>query len=90
MEWTAQFDILSGGEARQSIQRKLLVVRDMQRHREHDLDEPLALDRQARQARQVEDQMSRGADVAAARLHGWFRLRSPGGPRTSAWRRCAR
>ncbi len=75
VEWTAQFDILSGGEARQAIQRKLLVVRDMQRHyREHDLDEPLALDRQARQARQVEDQMSRGVDVAAARLHGWFRL----------------
>lgn len=75
VEWTAQFDILSGGEARQAIQRKLLVVRDMQRHyREHDLDEPLALDRQARQARQVEDQMSRGIDVAAARLHGWFRL----------------
>ena len=75
VEWTAQFDILSGGDARRTIQRKLLVVRDMQRHyREHDLDEPLALDRQARHARQVEDQMSRGADVAAARLHGWFRL----------------
>ena len=41
---------------------------------EHDLDEPLALDRQARQAREVEDQMSRGVDVAAARIHGWFRL----------------
>jgi hypothetical protein len=75
VEWSAQLDVLSGGEARQAIQRKLLVVRDMQRHyREHDLDEPLALDRQARQARQVEDQMSRGVDVAAARLHGWFRL----------------
>ena len=75
VEWTAQFDILSGGEARQAIQRKLLAVRDMQRHYlEHDLDEPLALDRQARQARQVEDQMSRGVEVAAARLHGWFRL----------------
>ena len=70
-----QFDVLSGGEARQAIQRKLLVVRDMQRHyAEHDLDEPLALDRQARQAREVEDQMTRGVDVAAARVHGWFRL----------------
>jgi len=75
VEWSAQFDVLSGGEARQQIQRKLLVVRDMQRHyQEHDLDEPLALDRQAAQARQVEDQMSRGVDVAAARVHGWFRL----------------
>ena len=75
VEWSAQFDVLSGGEARQSIQRKLLVVRDMQRHyAEHDLDEPLVLDRQAAHARQVEDQMSRGADVSAARVHGWFRL----------------
>ena len=75
VEWSAQFDVLTGGEARQAIQRKLLVVRDMQRHyREHDLDEPLSLDRQATQARQVEDQMSRGVDVAAARVHGWFRL----------------
>jgi hypothetical protein len=75
VEWSARFDVLSGGEARQAIQRKLLVVRDMQRHyHEHDLDEPLALDRQARHAREVEDQMSRGVDVAAARVHGWFRL----------------
>ncbi len=75
VEWSAHFDVLSGGEARKTIQRKLLVVRDMQRHyHEHDLDEPLTLDRQAAQARMVEDQMSRGADVASARAHGWFRL----------------
>ncbi|NUR09520.1 MAG: hypothetical protein HOQ45_21255 [Nocardioidaceae bacterium] len=75
VEWSAQLDVLSGVDARKAIQRKLLVVRDMQRHyREHDLDEPLALDRQASQARQVEDQMSRGVEVAAARVHGWFRL----------------
>ncbi|MDQ4007540.1 MAG: ATP-binding protein [Actinomycetota bacterium] len=75
VEWTAQMDVLSGGEARQAIQRRLLVVRDMQRHYgEHGLDEPLVLDRQARQARLVEDEMTRGADLAAARLHGWFRL----------------
>jgi hypothetical protein len=75
VEWSATFDVLSGVDARKSIQRKLLVVRDMQRHyAEHDLDEPLALDRQARQARQVEDQMSRGVEVAAARVHGWFRV----------------
>lgn len=75
VEWSCQFDILSGGDAKQAIQRKLLVVRDMQRHyAEHELDEPLALDRQARQAREVEDQMTRGVDVVAARVHGWFRL----------------
>lgn len=75
VEWSAQFDVLSGVEARRSIQHKLLVVRDMQRHfAEHDLDEPLALERQARHAREVEDQMTRGVDVAATRIHGWFRI----------------
>ncbi|MFC5175628.1 ATP-binding protein [Nocardioides taihuensis] len=75
VEWSCQFDVLSGVDARKAIQKKLLVVRDMQRHfAEHDLDEPLALDRQARHAREVEDQMTRGVDVASARVHGWFRL----------------
>lgn len=75
VEWSCRMDILSGGDAKKAIQHKLLVVRDMQRHyAEHDLDEPLALGRQATQAREVEDQMSRGVDVAAARVHGWFRL----------------
>ncbi|GAB3785517.1 ATP-binding protein [Nocardioides ungokensis] len=75
VEWSCQFDVLSGVDARKAIQRKLLVVRDMQRHfAEHDLDEPLALDRQARQAREVEDEMTRGVDVAATRIHGWFRV----------------
>jgi hypothetical protein len=75
VEWSCQFDVLSGADARRAVQRKLLVVRDMQRHYgEHDLDEPLALDRQARQAREIEDQMTRGAEVAAARIHGWFRV----------------
>ena len=88
VEWSCQFDVLSGVDARRAIQRKLLVVRDMQRHySEHDLDEPLALDRQARQAREVEDQMSRGAEVAAARVHGWFRLAVAGDSETECLER---
>jgi hypothetical protein len=75
VEWSVRVDVLSGAEAQQAIQRKLLVVRDMQRHyREHDLDEPLALERQARHARVVEDEMTQGADVVANRVHGWFRV----------------
>jgi hypothetical protein len=40
----------------------------------HDLDEPLALERQARQARAIEDQMTTGNQTTAARVHGWYRL----------------
>jgi hypothetical protein len=75
VEWSSRVDVLTGPEAQQAIQRKLLVVRDMQRHyHEHDLDEPLMLERQARHARVVEDEMTQGADVVANRVHGWHRV----------------
>lgn len=75
VEISCRLDVFSGADARKAIQRKLLVVRDMQRHfNEHDLDEPLALGRQAQQAREVEDQMTRGVDVTSTRVHGWFRI----------------
>ncbi len=75
VEWSVRVDVLAGAEAQEAIQRRLLVVRDMQRHyAEHDLDEPLALERQASHAKLVEDEMTQGADVLAHRVHGWFRI----------------
>ena len=75
VEWSIRLDVLDGQQALDAVARKLLVVRDMQRHyREHDLDEPLALERQARQAREMQDAMSSGGDVAGTRVHGWFRM----------------
>lgn len=75
VEWSVRLDVLDGAAAAQAVQRKLMVIRDMQRHyREHELDEPLALERQASQARSIEDQMATGGDLASTRVHGWFRL----------------
>lgn len=75
VEWSVRLDVLDGDQALDAVQRKLLVVRDMQRHyREHDLDEPLALERQARQARSIEDEMTTGNEVTGTRVHGWFRV----------------
>jgi hypothetical protein len=75
VEWSVRLDILDGDQALDAVQRKLLIVRDMQRHyRDHDLDEPLALERQARQARAIEDEMTTGDDTAGTRVHGWFRI----------------
>ena len=75
VEWSVRLDVLDGETALNSVQRKLLVVRDMQRHYQaHDLDEPLALERQARQARAIEDEMTAGGDVVGTRVHGWFRV----------------
>ncbi len=75
VEWSIRLDVLDGEQALDAVQRKLLIVRDMQKHyRDHDLDEPLALERQARQARVIEDQMTTGGDTAGTRVHGWFRI----------------
>jgi AAA-like domain len=75
VEWSVRMDVLDGEQALDAVQRKLLIVRDMQRHyRDHDLDEPLALERQARQARAIEDEMTTGSEVTGTRVHGWFRI----------------
>ena len=75
VEWSVRMDVLDGDQALDAVQRKLLIVRDMQRHyRDHDLDEPLALERQARQARAIEDEMTTGSEVTGTRVHGWFRM----------------
>jgi hypothetical protein len=75
VEWSIRLDVLDGQQALDAVARKLLVVRDMQRHyHEHDLDEPLALERQARQAREMQDDMISGGDVTSTRVHGWFRM----------------
>lgn len=75
VEWSIRLDVLDGEQALDAVQRKLLIVRDMQRHyRDHDLDEPLALERQARQARSIEDEMTTGGDTTGTRVHGWFRI----------------
>jgi hypothetical protein len=75
VEWSIRLDVLDGQQALDAVQRKLLVVRDMQRHyRDHDLDAPLALERQAQQARSIEDEMTAGGDMVGTRVHGWFRL----------------
>lgn len=75
VEWSMNLTVLDGDQAKKAVQRKLLVIRDMQKHyAEHGLDEPLALERQVEQARQVEDEMTTGRDVQATRVHGWYRV----------------
>jgi AAA-like domain len=75
VEWSSTFDVVSGERARGEINRKLLIIRDMQRHHhEHDVDEPLDLQRKAERAKRVEDEMTEGDTVQAARTHGWHRI----------------
>jgi hypothetical protein len=88
VEWSIRLEVLDGEQALDAVQRKLLIVRDMQRHyRDHDLDEPLALERQARQARSIEDEMTTGGDTTGTRVHGWFRVAVSGATQEEALER---
>jgi hypothetical protein len=76
VEWSIRQEVLDGEAATKAVQHKLLIVRDMQRHyHDHDLDEPLALERQAR-AGPLRLRMRRrpALTLKAARVHGWYRL----------------
>jgi hypothetical protein len=75
VEWSGRVRVLSGDEAKGNIDRYLLRIRDVQHsHLEHDLDEPLALERGVSRAKQVEDEMATGDDLTATRVHGWWRI----------------
>jgi hypothetical protein len=88
VEISARLQILSGPEARSSVQHSLYVIRDMvEHHGEHKEPVPLALDRQARQAQEIEDAMSRGAGAASARAHGWYRFAVSGATEAEALQR---
>jgi len=75
VEWVANFSIMKGADAKRDVQQKLRIVRDMQQHYdEHDVDEPIVLERQAAHAKQIEDEMTQGGNIIASRAHGYIRL----------------
>lgn len=75
VEWSIRLDVLDGEQAKGDVQKRLLRIRNQQGHYgRHGLDEPLALERQAKQAKSIEDEMSHGGDVRGSRVHGWFRV----------------
>lgn len=75
VEWIGTFDLIPGVEARQKVNRRLRRIRDQQGHyRAHGEEVPLDLDRKGDHALLIEDQMTDGNEVIAARAYGWARI----------------
>lgn len=90
VEISARVRILSGVDARSSVQKSLYVIRDMEdHHAEHREPVPLALARQSAQAQEIEDEMARGSGAVSARAHGWYRFAVSGATEDEALE-CAR
>jgi len=75
MELSSRVDVLGPGDALRSLQHKLLTIRSQQRdYHEHEMDPPAELERLARRAIEIEDEMATGLDLDATRVHGWHRI----------------
>lgn len=75
VEVSVRAEILSGQDAAAEVEAKLRAIRDQQEHyREHNLDEPNQLERQAQIAKQIEDDMENGSATVATRVHAHVRF----------------
>ncbi|HIV57298.1 MAG TPA: ATP-binding protein, partial [Candidatus Stackebrandtia faecavium] len=75
MEISSRLDVLGPGEAFRNLEHRLRMIRSQQHdYDEHSMDAPPELERLAKRALVVGDEMTTGMATDAARVHGWHRL----------------
>ncbi len=75
VEWSSRVMVLGPDASRGSLNHRLLLIRSQQKdYADHQLDEPLHLERLAARATIVGDEIDTGLPVTATRVHGWHRL----------------
>lgn len=75
VEWSIRLRVDEPEKVAKKVRSKLQLARNTQRHyREHDMDDPQVLERQAEHAKAVEEQVVSGSPAEACRTTGWFRL----------------
>ncbi len=75
VEWSMRFRVRSGKAVADETNRKFLAIRDMIRqYARHDIEPPASLPHKAAHAVRIQDEVTEGHPVMAARVHGWFRL----------------
>jgi len=76
VEWSSRVDIVGpAATARGKLEQKLRMIRWQQRdYADHNLPEPLELERLAQRATEVGDQIDTGMPEEASRAHGWHRM----------------
>nr|WP_157034897.1 ATP-binding protein [Actinocatenispora sera] len=82
MEISSHVDVLGPGDTFRNLEHRLRMIRSQQSdYVEHGMDVPPELERLARRALVVGDDMTTGLPLDASRVHGWHRIAIGGSTR---------
>jgi len=91
MELSSRIDILGPTDSFRNLEHRLRMIRSQQLdYAEHGIDAPPELERLAKRALHIGDEMTTGLPVESARAHGWHRIAVGGRSREECLERARR
>ncbi|GGK11931.1 ATPase [Pilimelia terevasa] len=91
MELSSRIDILGPNDSFKNLEHRLRMIRSQQQdYAEHGIDAPPELERLAKRALHIGDDMTTGLPVESARAHGWHRIAVGGRSREECLERARR
>lgn len=91
MELSSRVDLLGPGDSFRNLEHRLRMIRSQQLdYAQHGIDAPPELERLARRALMIGDEMTTGLPVESARAHGWHRIAVGGRTREECLERARR
>ncbi|MEJ3742176.1 ATP-binding protein [Actinomycetes bacterium KLBMP 9797] len=91
MELSSRVDVLGSGDSFRNLEHRLRMIRSQQLdYAEHGIDAPPELERLAKRALVIGDEMTTGLPVESARAHGWHRIAVGGRTREECLERARR
>ncbi|WP_157437328.1 ATP-binding protein [Actinoplanes subtropicus] len=91
MELSSRLDILGSNSSFKNLEHRLRMIRSQQLdYAEHGIDAPPELERLAKRALVIGDEMTTGLPVESARAHGWHRIAVGGATREECLERARR
>ncbi|WP_344618187.1 ATP-binding protein [Dactylosporangium salmoneum] len=91
MELSSRIDILGPGDSFRNLEHRLRLIRSQQAdYSEHGIDAPPELERLAKRALTIGDEISTGLPVDSSRAHGWHRVAVGGRTREECLERARR
>jgi hypothetical protein len=91
MELSTRVDLLGPGDSFRNLEHRLRMIRSQQLdYAEHGIDAPPELERLAKRALVIGDEMTTGLPVESARAHGWHRIAVGGRSREECLERARR
>ncbi|MFC7550310.1 ATP-binding protein [Plantactinospora sp. GCM10030261] len=91
MELSSRIDLLGSGDSFRNLEHRLRMIRSQQAdYAQHGMDAPPELERLAKRALVIGDEMTTGLPVESARAHGWHRIAVGGRNREECLERARR